>query len=100
MNQPQVPQAWNPQGPQEAPTIGLGSASISSLLPIPFSGNLLQWRERPPGPNACILLQKTVSTWPQRKTSSDSWTLSTFPQSREMPDPINPTSALEMEGVI
>ncbi|XP_069444303.1 DNA-directed DNA/RNA polymerase mu isoform X4 [Ovis canadensis] len=43
---------------------------------------------------------RRFSMWPQRKTSSDSWTLSTFPQSREMPDPINPASTLEMEGVI
>lgn len=32
--------------------------------------------------------RRRLSTWLQRKTSSDTWVLHTSPQSREMPDPV------------
>lgn len=41
-----------------------------------------------PGTNAPLCYRKCLSTWLQRRTSSDSWAWSTSPQSREMPDPI------------
>lgn len=85
--------AGNPQGPQEAPPPPAPRPRGWALRALPAASSHVSLKSacgsgHGPGTNAPLCYRKCLSTWLQRRTSSDSWAWSTSPQSREMPDPI------------
>lgn len=89
LRRPQGPPTWDPQGPQEAPHRGAGLCLPFQPPPHTCLREAAAWWSGSQALVLALCCRRRFSTWLQRKTFSDSWALSTFPSSQEMPDPIS-----------